>query len=62
MSGIAENGAVMHKGERFNTLTHVLGAVLAAAGLPVLVVSATSQGDPWKIVSYSVYGASLVLL
>ena len=52
----------MHKGERFNTLTHVLGAVLAAAGLPVLVVSATSQGDPWKIVSYSVYGASLVLL
>jgi hemolysin III len=52
----------MHKGERFNTITHLLGAILAAAGFPVLVVSATSQGDPWKIVSYSVYGASLVLL
>jgi hemolysin III len=52
----------MHRGERFNTITHLLGAILAAVGFPVLVVSAASQGDPWKIVSYSVYGASLVLL
>ncbi len=52
----------MHRGERFNIITHLLGAILAAAGFPVLVVSAASQGDPWKIVSYSVYGASLVLL
>lgn len=52
----------MHRGERFNIITHLLGAILAAVGFPVLVVSAALQGDPWKIVSYSVYGASLVLL
>lgn len=52
----------MHQGERFNTITHLLGAILAAVGFPVLVISAASQGDPWKIVSYSVYGTSLVLL
>ncbi len=52
----------MYHGERFNTITHLVGAALALAGLIVLVVFASQQGDPWKIVSFSVYGASLFLL
>ena len=52
----------MYHGERFNTITHLVGAALALAGLIVLVVFASLQGDPWKIVSFSVYGASLFLL
>lgn len=52
----------MYHGERFNSITHLVGAALALAGLIVLVVFASLQGDPWKIVSFSVYGASLFLL
>jgi hemolysin III len=52
----------MYPGERLNSITHLIGAVAAAAGTVVLVVLASVQGDPWKIVSFSVYGAALVLL
>ncbi len=52
----------MYHGERFNSISHLVGAALALAGLVVLVVFASLQGDVWKIVSFSVYGASLFLL
>ena len=52
----------MYHGERLNSYTHLLGAVAAAAGLAVLVVLAAQQGDAWKLVSFSIYGASLFLL
>jgi hemolysin III len=52
----------MYHGERFNSISHLVGAALALAGLVVLVVFASLQGDPWKIVSFSIYGASLFLL
>ena len=49
-------------GERFNSISHLVGAALAIAGTAVLVVMAARLGDPWKIVSFSVYGAMLVAL
>jgi len=52
----------MYKGELFNSITHLIGAALALAGLVLLVVVAARQGDPWKIVSFSVYGTTLLLL
>lgn len=52
----------MYYGEKFNAWSHLGGAVLALAGTVVLVVLAAIGGDPWKIVSVSVYGATLVLL
>jgi len=52
----------MHKSEIFNTVSHAVGSVIALAGLIVLVVLASRQGDPWKIVSFSIYGVTLVLL
>ncbi len=52
----------MDEGERFNTITHMAGVVLAAGGTAILVVMAALQGDPWKIVSACVYGATLVIL
>ncbi len=52
----------MYYGERFNSITHLVGAALALAGLVVLVVFAALQGDIWKIVSFSIYGTSLFLL
>jgi len=52
----------MYKGERFNSISHLIGAVAAIAGLAILVVIAAKQGDPWKIVSFSIYGFTLLLL
>jgi hemolysin III len=43
-------------------LSHLVGAVLATGGLVVLTVLAARQGDPWKIVSFGIYGTTLVLL
>jgi len=51
------------KGEEIaNSITHGLGAVLAVAGLVVLIVFAALYGNAWHIVSCSIFGAALVLL
>ena len=52
----------MRYGERFNSISHLVGAALAVAGTAVLVAPAASAGDPWKVVSFSIYGAMLVAL
>ena len=52
----------MYHGERFNSISHLVGAALALAGTALLIVLAARLGDPWKIVSFSVYGAMLVTL
>jgi hemolysin III len=52
----------MIKSERFNSISHLVGAVLALAGTVVLVVVASRGGDTRRIVSFSIYGATLFLL
>lgn len=52
----------MHHGERFNSISHFIGAVMALLGAIILINMATRLGDPWKIVSVSIYGASLLAL
>lgn len=45
-----------------NAVTHGVGALLAAAALSLLVVLASIYGNVWAVVSFSVYGATLILL
>lgn len=52
----------MYHGERFNAWTHFIGTVLSVTGTVLLIVMAAAAGDPWKIVSVSVFGATLILL
>ena len=52
----------MYPGERFNGYTHLAGAVLALTGATVLVVLGALKADPWRIVSFSIYGTTLILL
>lgn len=52
----------MYYGERFNSITHTVGAALATASGVLLIVVAARGGDPWKIVSFSVYAAMLLTL
>jgi hemolysin III len=49
-------------GERFNSISHGVGAVLALIGATVLVTLAALLADPWKIVGFSIYGVTLVVL
>ncbi|WP_226643396.1 PAQR family membrane homeostasis protein TrhA [Microbulbifer variabilis] len=44
-----------------NSVTHGVGAVLAIAGLGVLIGFAALRGDAWHIVSSSVYASTLIL-
>jgi len=52
----------MYHGERFNGYTHLVGAILAAAGAATLITLAATTGDATRIVSFSVYGTALFLL
>lgn len=48
--------------ERFNSISHLGGTILSVLGAAALITAAALKGDPWKITSFSIYGASLVLL
>ncbi len=52
----------MYKGERFNSISHLIGTIAAIVGFFVLMYIAVQQGDPWKLASFSIYGATLVVL
>ena len=45
-----------------NSVTHGVGALLAVAGLSVLVAFAAIRGTAWHVVACSIYGSTLVLL
>jgi hemolysin III len=49
-------------GERLNCITHLVGALLSAVGLAALVTLGALDGDAYKVVSFSVYGAMLFVL
>lgn len=48
--------------ELANWLSHLLGLLLGVVGTVVLVTFASLWGNAWHIVSFSVFGGSLVLL
>ncbi|AQP54721.1 hemolysin III [Vagococcus penaei] len=48
--------------EVFNAITHGIGAGLSIAGLVLLIIRGVKIGSPIYIVSYSIFGASMILL
>ena len=52
----------MYYGEKFNSITHLVGAVLALVGLGALLTISIQQKDLLLIVSFVVFGFMLVLL
>ncbi len=60
---MVKSDRIQSRGEELaNAFTHALGAALGVAGLAVLVTAAARRGDAWKVVSFSVFGATMVLL
>ncbi len=55
-------GTDLRKAERFSSISHMVGATAALLGLVVLVAAAAQEKDPIKIVSFTIYGASLLAL
>jgi hemolysin III len=52
----------VYYGERFNSISHLVGASLALVGGAVLITLATIDGELSKIVSYTIYAVTLFLL
>jgi hemolysin III len=48
--------------ELINALTHGLGAIFSLVALVLLIVFASLKGTAWHIVSYSIYGVTMLLL
>ncbi|MCL7928647.1 PAQR family membrane homeostasis protein TrhA [Halomonas llamarensis] len=59
-----EQGEFSEMEERLHSISHGIGAVLSLVGMALLLVTASlaSHVDPWKIVSLSLYGTTLILL
>ncbi|CAM3491468.1 PAQR family membrane homeostasis protein TrhA [Marinicrinis lubricantis] len=45
-----------------NAISHGIGALLSIAALVLLIVYSSLYGDTWHVVSFTVFGASMVLL
>ncbi len=52
----------MYYGERFNSISHLVGASLALVGGAALITMAAMEGDVGKIVSYTIYAVTLFVL
>ncbi len=50
------------KEEIMNAITHGVGAVLSIAALVILIVMSAIKGTPWHVVSFTIYGITLLIL
>lgn len=48
--------------EKFNIASHAIGFFLSIAALALLATYASLEGSVWHIVSFSIYGSSLMIL
>lgn len=59
---LSRDGSIHVTDEKVNTVSHLVGACLAVLGTALLVTQAAVQEDPWKVVSFAIYGLSLITL
>ncbi|AIQ42112.1 hemolysin III family protein [Paenibacillus sp. FSL R7-0297] len=59
---MANTHTYSRKEEVANAITHGIGAVLSIAALVLLVVYAVQNGTAWHVVSFSIYGVTMLLL
>jgi hemolysin III len=62
MEGACCYHVLMYHGERFNSITHLVGTLLAIAGTAVLIPLAAKRGGPRAITSLSIYGAMMIVM
>ena len=62
VSEFSRDGSPHSTDEVFNSASHLAGTFLSVLGTVLLITESSAQKDPWKIVSFSIYGASLIFL
>ena len=58
----SRDGSIHATDEVFNAASHLAALILSVLGSAILIVDSSAQGEPWKIVSFAIYGASLIFL
>lgn len=59
---MAETALQTKREEIANAITHGVGALMAIAALVILTIFSALNGNVWHIVSFSIFGATLVIL
>src|SRR3954447_20387682 len=60
---ILANTHTFSKGEEVaNSITHGVGALLSIAALVLLIVSSSIYGNAWHIVSFTLFGSTMILM
>lgn len=62
MKSLANTHTFTKVEEVVHSITHGIGALLSIVGLVILVVSASIYGNAWHVVSFSVFGSTMLLL
>ena len=62
MNGMAEIKHYSPLEEKINIISHAIGFILSIVALVLLVAHAILDGDVWHIVSFSIFGSSLIVL
>lgn len=50
------------KEEIYHAITHGFGAILSIAGLVLLIVFSSMNGNPWEIVSVTIFGTTMLFM
>lgn len=58
----SRDGSIHATDEVFNAASHLSATMLSILGTVLLISQSSAQRDAWKIVSFSIYGASLIFL
>lgn len=59
---LSRDGSIHVTDERINTVSHLAASCFALVGSALLIAQAGAQGDVWKIVGFSVYAFSVLML
>jgi len=59
---LANTHTYSRKEEIANAITHGIGALLSVAALVILIVFASIYSSAWHVVSFTIYGVSMLLL
>lgn len=59
---LSKDGSVHVTDEIINTATHLAGAIFSLLGTVLLISLSAKEGKVWHIVSFSIYGISLISL
>lgn len=55
-------GRFTRQEETANWISHFAGAILASAGLTLMIVASALKGNAWHVVSTAIFGSTMVLL